>query len=262
MAITQLSCRAHLIPRTVTMHPDVDRIAQALKNGKLKALIITNPCNPTGTLIKQDDLQQIAKLCDTYGCALILDNTYEDFIFDERPKPEPIYGPNVFNVFSFSKNYGMSGWRMGYLVFHERFTDSLMKVQDTIVICPSQLSQEAALGALEAGTGWIEDRVKTLYDNRSIVKSALQHGGLENIRGGEGGIFVFAQFPHAKDKIADDWQVTETLLGDYGIAVIPGKSCGMPGWIRVSFANLSKEKCIQAAERLEKGLSGLNKLKC
>ena len=52
----------------------------------------------------------------------------------------------------------------------------------------------------------------------------------------------------------DDWQVAERLVMEFGIAVVPGESCGMPGWMRVCYANLPKDKCKEAADRLEKGL--------
>ena len=115
------------------MHPDVERIEKAIVNGKLKSLIITNPCNPSGTIVPQKDLLNVAEVCRKHKCALILDNTYEDFVFtkDENkqlPPKERISGPGVFNVFSFSKNYGMSGWRMGYMTYDVSFADALLKV--------------------------------------------------------------------------------------------------------------------------------------
>lgn len=112
------------------MHPDVPRIEKALINGQLKALIITNPCNPTGTIVPSEDLKKIAELCKQHHCALILDNTYEDFVYNKNNSmlEERLTGPGIFNVFSLSKNYGMSGWRMGYMTYNEQFADSLLKV--------------------------------------------------------------------------------------------------------------------------------------
>ena len=129
MAITQLSCRLHLIPRSEdTMQINYDRAEKAVVNGKLKALIVTNPCNPTGTVAGQDTLQRIARMCANNGCALILDNTYADFVYDGNGRLEGLNEPNVLNVYSFSKNYAMSGWRVGYVTYHDTFAEAMLKV--------------------------------------------------------------------------------------------------------------------------------------
>ena len=128
MAITQLSCRVHLIPRADTMHVDIEEVKKAIINGRLKALILTTPCNPTGTIVPRETLQKIADACATSQCALIVDNTYSDFVFGSVPNQPRIVAPNVFNVYSFSKNYGMSGWRMGYVIHHEQFAETMLKV--------------------------------------------------------------------------------------------------------------------------------------
>jgi aspartate/methionine/tyrosine aminotransferase len=139
-------------------------------------------------------------------------------------------------------------------------------VQDTVAICPTQVSQQAALGALEAGPDWVRDRVSSLQENRDIVRAALENGGLERVCGGEGSIYLFAKLPSKmKDKpikskkpqSPTDWTLAERLVLEHGVAVIPGSSCGMPDWIRVCFANLSKERCLDASLRLKNGLGAI-----
>jgi aspartate/methionine/tyrosine aminotransferase len=128
MCITQISCKVHLIPRTKSLLPDAERIKMAIVDGKLKALILTNPCNPTGTIIPLATLKEISSACQAHGCTLILDNTYRDFVY-EGPKPERLSGRHIINVYSFSKNFGMSGWRMGFLTYHDSWAQSMLKVR-------------------------------------------------------------------------------------------------------------------------------------
>ena len=121
---------------------------------------------------------------------------------------------------------------------------------------------------------WIAERVKTLHENERTVRSALVNAGVTEICGGEGAIYLFAKLPIPEEEQDDvqstsssppgkkkkrvlepmDAQIVERLVLEYGIAVIPGSACGLPGWIRVCFANLPKDTFVEASARLEKGL--------
>ena len=76
------------------------------------------------------------------------------------PAHELVVGDGVVNVFSFSKAYGMMGWRVGYLLAPSALLPELAKAQDTVAICPTGLAQEVAAGALEAGSAWVEEKVR------------------------------------------------------------------------------------------------------
>lgn len=139
-------------------------------------------------------------------------------------------------------------------------------MQDTVAICPTQIAQQAAIGAMEAGSDWIRERVQGLKDNREIIRNALEKGGIEKVCGGEGAIYLFARLPNKskddsskskKQRSPKDWNLAERLVLEHRIAVIPGSSCGMPDWIRVCYANLPKEQCEDAAKRLQEGLSAI-----
>jgi aspartate/methionine/tyrosine aminotransferase len=131
-------------------------------------------------------------------------------------------------------------------------------VQDTIAICPTQVSQQAAIGALEAGDDWIAKRVEALRESRDLMVKALNRGGVSEVHGGQGAIYLFARLPGTQraqnHALPADVTVAEKLIMEHGVAVIPGSSCGAEGWIRVCYANLPKDKCTEAAGRLAKGL--------
>lgn len=265
MALTALDLRIHLIERDDDLHADPGKIELAIARGKLRALVLTNPCNPTGTAIPLPALQAIQQACQKQRCTLIVDNTYRDFMFPPH-KHALVFGPNVFNVFSLSKNFGLAGWRVGYVDCPSELAfEAMLKVQDTVVICPTQVSQHAALGALEADEHWLQSRVASLSENLQAVRQALVDSrAVTKVCGGEGSIFVFAKLGPASsseredgDELVDDYFVVQQLVERFGVAVLPGAACGMDGWIRVSFANLPKDVCLEASSRLRLGLATL-----
>eukprot|EP00471_Norrisiella_sphaerica_P004442 CAMPEP_0184483304 /NCGR_PEP_ID=MMETSP0113_2-20130426/4938_1 /TAXON_ID=91329 /ORGANISM="Norrisiella sphaerica, Strain BC52" /LENGTH=382 /DNA_ID=CAMNT_0026863613 /DNA_START=555 /DNA_END=1703 /DNA_ORIENTATION=- len=235
--------------------------AHAVSERPVKMVTICNPCNPTGVVIPAEKLQRIASICEKFDTWLVCDNTYEHFVYPRNAEGMDLKhvcteGDHILNVFSFSKAFGMMGHRVGYIAYPERIADSLYKVQDTIPICPNTLSQKVALGALQAGRKWVEEKVNSLYSNQSAMLQALSP--LDEwgpVWGGSGAIYFMKRLPdayHGKDAQVVDW-----LAGTHGVCVIPGSACGAPGYIRLCYANLPAEKFEEAIRRLERGLTQL-----
>mmetsp|Transcript_1834 Transcript_1834/g.2550 ORF Transcript_1834/g.2550 Transcript_1834/m.2550 type:complete len:509 (+) Transcript_1834:128-1654(+) len=236
----------------------------------IRMVTVVNPGNPTGVSLSHSFLREIAQLTKDYGVWLIMDNTYEHFDIhqnnrdEENPNiPYPcIDQEHVIHIFSFSKGYAMAGFRTGYVTFSSKngkegkgtlAYEQMLKVQDTIAICTSRISQMAALGALEAGRDWVNDQVKTLEVGRNAILEAM--ASLEEIIGGTGAMYVMGKLPGS----TDDKQFASSLVEHFGVAVIPGSFCGYPGWIRVCYSNLPPELCLQAAIRLKRGILELTK---
>ncbi|CAI9753679.1 unnamed protein product [Fraxinus pennsylvanica] len=240
------------------LHPDADWLERTLKDTKPtpKLVSVVNPGNPSGTYIPEPLLQRISDLCRDAGCWLVVDNTYEYFMYDGR-KHVCLEGNHIVNVFSFSKAYGMMGWRVGYIAFPsevEGLSAQLLKVQDNIPICASIISQRLALHSLEMGPEWVTDRVNELVKNRDIVLEGLSPLGKDAVKGGEGAIYLWAKLP---DKFPDDFEVVRWLAQKHGVVLIPGSSSGCPGYVRISFGGLIEDQCRIASERLKKGLEEL-----
>ncbi|XP_010532140.1 PREDICTED: uncharacterized protein LOC104808212 [Tarenaya hassleriana] len=241
-----------------TLYPDADWLERTLSESKPtpKVVTVVNPGNPSGTYVPEPLLKRISDICSNAGCWLIVDNTYEYFMYDGL-KHSCVEGNHIVNVFSFSKTYGMMGWRLGYIAYPEELEDfgkQLLKVQDNIPICASIISQRLALYALEMGPGWVEERVKGLVKNREIVREALGPLGKGNVKGGEGAIYLWAKLPEG---YTDDFKVVKWLGHRHGVVVIPGSACGSPGHLRVSFGGLPEAATRAAAERLRRGLEEL-----
>jgi aromatic aminotransferase len=237
---------------------------QLSSDSSIKVVTVTNPGNPTGVCLDRHIIQRIVEICRHHQTWLILDCTYEHFQHDNnhnkinKDNASSFYcfqDPHVIHIFSFSKGYALAGYRCGYVVVSkdvEEIYQQMRKVQDTIPICPSRISQYAAMGALRAGRSWVLNNVETLNAGREAILAAVSP--LEQIMGGSGAMYIMAKLPEGYN---DDQEFSRVLVKTYGVAVIPGTFCGFPGWIRVCYSNLPPEKCIEAANRLRQGILGL-----
>lgn len=267
--------------------PDLDWLRSQLEEQKydtggnaIRIVTLVNPGNPTGVSLPRQFLEEITELTKRYGVWLVMDNTYEHFDVQKKNKlPSDVDGgidapeypcfdeEHVINIFSFSKGYAMAGFRVGYVALSSKTGfdggvgkgtmayEQMLKVQDTVAICTSRISQMAALGALEAGRGWVYDQVKTLDVGRAAILEAM--GSLEEIMGGDGAMYVMGKLPDG----VDDQEFASSLVEHHGVAVIPGSFCGLPGWIRVCYSNLPPDDCKVAASRLKKGILELAQVK-
>jgi aspartate/methionine/tyrosine aminotransferase len=168
-----------------------------------------------------------------------------------------VEGDHVVNIFSFSKAYGMMGWRIGYIAYPSSvhgFGAQLLKVQDNIAICASIIGQKLAIAALQVSRDWVFEKVKKLGDNRALVVDALLPLGEEAVKGGEGAMYFWARLPEG---LSDDVAVVHWLVKRHGITVIPGTASGCPGFLRVSYGGLTFTNCQAAAARLKVGLQEL-----
>ena len=276
LQMTGLSRDLRVGPRDPqSMQPDLGWLEAELAGPRPpRAVVLVNPCNPTGAVLPLATLERASRLCERAGAWLVVDNTYEHFVFEAPggrggggeggglgPRHACVGGPHVANVFSFSKAWGMMGWRVGYLALPSAAGGAapglfaeVSKVQDTIPICPSQLGMEVALGALEEGRGWVEERVAGLAANRAALQAAFSPLGKGALVGGGGAIYAYARLPaHCQD----DRAAVEWLARRHGVCLIPGAACGSPGHVRAAFANLPAPECAAAAARLHAGLEEL-----
>eukprot|EP00622_Pseudochattonella_farcimen_P005017 FR740545.1.p1 GENE.FR740545.1~~FR740545.1.p1 ORF type:complete len:171 (+),score=16.30 FR740545.1:25-513(+) len=155
----------------------------------------------------------------------------------------------------------MMGWRVGWLAAPKAIYAELMKVQDTIPICPSTMSQKVALGALAAGKDWLHGKVASLQRNHDLVRAAIVDAlGSNAVRGGSGALYLMVKLPSTGPDggtTMNDMDAVEFIARNHGVVVIPGSACGQPGWVRVCYANLEPESCELAARRLSGALKEL-----
>src|SRR5262245_18710356 len=226
-------------PRFAVLHEEdnfaFDREAfERCLSARTRAILYCNPNNPTGTVFSRAETLALVELAERYGLFLVIDEAYKDFVYTR----EPYYSPaqlaavrsRVVRVFTFSKAYGMTGWRVGYLHSDARNTREILKVHDALVTCAPVVSQYAAVAALECGGAHIaafRGAFKERRDRTLEHLDALSH--VFDYQKPEGAYFVF---PRVKDVVPwarDSRRLARRLLEEARVAVVPGVAFGPSG---------------------------------
>jgi len=259
MAIRLVNAKPVLVPTLDNFHPDLDKIKTSITN-KTRAIVTVSPNNPTAAVYSQDELTQINQLCAQHNIYHISDEAYEDFIYEDNIHFSPATLTNseshTISLYSLSKAYGFAGWRVGYMVIPKNIFTSLRKVQDTVLISPTIVSQYAAIGAHQAPYSYIEEKLKEIKQSRTICLNALnQTDLLAKQATSEGAFYIFAKL----NTQADDFNVAKSLIEKHGIATIPGSAfaANNGNFLRISYGALTSDTVEEGINKLIDGLTHL-----
>jgi aspartate/methionine/tyrosine aminotransferase len=219
---------------------------------RTRAVVVNSPSNPTGAVESRETVAALVELTERHGLWLVSDECYEELVFD-RPhvSPATLGGPErVVSVFSFSKTYAMTGWRVGYVVASPEVVRALAKAQEPVVSSTSTISQKAAEAALLGP----QDVVAAMRDEyrrrRDLALALLDAAGVGYARP-SGAFYVMVDVGDAEPSEA----FVHRLLRDARVAVVPGSAFGEggEGLVRVSLA-ASSETIETGLERLVSAL--------
>jgi aminotransferase len=235
---------------------ELDKFEQAITS-KTKAVLFCNPNNPTGTIYGRQQLMGLANLAKKHNFFIISDEVYKDFIYDGADKifslaELPELRKRVVRVFSFSKAYAMTGWRLGFVHSDESIINEILKVHDTLVTCAPVISQYAAMGAIEMAEADIVHFKKQYQNRRDLICSWLDKlNSYFTYVKPSAAYFVFPKVNRQPDSFA----LALELLDKIQVAVVPGIAFGPngEGHIRLSFGR-SEERINAAFNRLGKYL--------
>jgi aspartate/methionine/tyrosine aminotransferase len=215
--------------------PDVARL-ERLVTPRTKALLLNSPSNPTGCVFTRQAMQALVDFAQRHDLYLIGDEVYEEITFEgEHVSPFTLTDDRrVISVFSFSKTYAMTGWRLGYLVASEEIVANCNKVQEGYVACASAISQKAAEAALQGP----QDCVATMrdaYRQRRDIASALLRNHGATFYPPRGAFYLMIDVSADTN---DDMAFCKSLLVQEKVALAPGSTFGnvSRGWVRVSLA--------------------------
>lgn len=220
-----------------------------------KAVIVTSPDNPTGTIIDASELREIALWCEANGCLLISDEIYHGISFDRECASARQFSEAVVVVGSVSKYFSMTGWRVGWLIVPEWLRDPLDRLSANLTVCPPAISQVAAVEAFsEASIAELDGHVRRYAENREVLLEGLPTVGLGNIAPPDGGFYIYANISGLYDdpRDADSLAWARELLAETGVAVAPGidfDTVHGHEWVRLCFAG-STEDMREAVARI------------
>lgn len=218
---------------------DPQRLDDAVTD-RTKAILITNPSNPTGKVYTQRELEDVAQVALRRNLFIVTDEMYEYFTFDGRKHISigsfPEVADRTISIFGLSKAYAMTGWRIGYIVAGQDAIDEIFKVHDSMVTCATAVSQYGALAAIE-GPQDVVEYYKNVYEKRrQIVMDELSGARNMRLQLPQGAYYAFPKI-EVNGSGVDDQELAMQLLRDAGVATIYGSAAGKGGesHLRISF---------------------------
>lgn len=228
---------------------DLDALAEAL-GPNARALLLVTPGNPTGRLLKRDELRAVGEIAQHRKVTLVSDETYSELVFEGRHVALAGVTPSdvpVVTIGSFSKTYSMTGWRAGFAIAPPEIAARLVRVVEHTITCVPPFVQEGCLWALEHEAPEVERLRGALRERRDVLLGALDDlPGVSYVHP-DGAIYVFPRY----DVGLGSAEVARLLLEEEGVAVAPGIAFGPRGerHLRLAFT-LPVQELEEAARRL------------
>jgi len=247
IGVTPLACRAE-----AGFVPD-PAATEALIDATTRAIVLVTPNNPTGAIYPESVIAAFAALARRRGLALIVDETYRDFLADGANRAHgllaaPDWRDHVVQLYSFSKSYAVPGHRVGAIVAGPAAMGEVLKVLDSVQICAARPGQEALAWAIAAMAGWRQDMRRTINARIAAFQGVVQRCPGWQISS-IGAYFAYVRHPFA-DVPAE--RVAEALAVERGVLGLPGSYFG-PGQddhLRFAFANADEAAIATLPARL------------
>jgi len=199
-------------------------LVEAAWTSQTRAVLVASPSNPTGTLLSAEALREIHQVVQKRGGVLIVDEIYQGLIYDGEGCSALSIADDIFVINSFSKYYGMTGWRLGWVVAPSGYVEPMDRLAQNIFLAASTLSQHAALEAFSDEVAIIlEERRQEYMRRRDYLLPALQSLGFEIPVVPGGAFYLYAKSARLTQ---DSFEFAQALLDEAGVAVTPGRDFG------------------------------------
>jgi len=235
MADPGYPCNRHFVrlleglPMPVPVGPDTgyQLSAAAVRQAwsqRVRAVLVATPSNPTGTTLGLDVLAQLQTLASEGDADLIVDEIYQSLVYEGEPATALSVSGRALVINSFSKYFGMTGWRLGWIVAPEVYVEAMERLAQNIFLAASTLSQHAALAAFAPETlDELEARRGEFQQRRDFLLPALTGLGFRIPDRPRGAFYLYADCTAHAD---DSFVLAEALLERAGVAVTPGLDFG------------------------------------
>jgi aspartate aminotransferase len=234
---------------------DVERVVDAV-GPETACVVLNSPSNPTSQVYTPDAVAEVVDAAAEHDAYVLLDEVYAslDYAGDGRSLAADLDADNVVVVNAFSKQYAMTGWRLGWLSGPESVVNAAKKLHPATTTCASSVSQQAGIAALTGPQEPFEEMATAFEERRDYVVDRVAEIPEISCPTPEGGFYAFVNV-EALDGTSHD--VAERLLEEQGVVTVPGAGFGAggEGHLRVSFAT-SLERLEVGFDRIEAFVDG------
>jgi aspartate/methionine/tyrosine aminotransferase len=225
-----------------TFQPDLPTLEASITN-RTKLIVINSPNNPSGVVYTEATLRKIAQIAEHHNLLVISDEIYEHFVYDVPHFSIGSIYPNTITMNGFSKEYAMTGWRVGYISGPSEIIEAINELQQYVVMSSSTIAQHAALEALKHRP----NLTQKYREKRDFVMTHMEQMGIE-VHGSGGSFFTFFKAPNDMT----DLEFVERAA-EHELILVPGRAFSrLHGFVRLSYgADLPT---------LHRGMTALEKL--
>lgn len=238
--------------------PTFNEIERAVSS-YTKAIILNSPNNPSGVIFKDDLLSKMVDLCERKGIYLICDDIYHKLVFDGKVATpsykfsnKDVESTKIIVVNGVAKLYGMTGFRIGWVVANKKMVEIMTNVQSQTTTCVSPVMQSAAEGALTGMQSIVESLRLFIQNNRDVLMQELQAFTDIRVVKPEGTFYALPDFrAYLRNSVAkNSVELSNFLLKKAMVVTVPGREFGMEGHLRISYAG-SVKNITEGIERMK-----------
>lgn len=233
---------------------DLERLPRLITD-RTQAIVLVSPSNPTGKIFTEAELRRVGEIALEHDILVIIDDPYSDFCYENRDRYFNLasvedFRDHVVYMYTFSKAYAMSGWRLAYTVMPEELKREALKVHDATMICTPRVSQLAGIAALSQPSEHKQEFAAILRRRRDLIVERLQRvARVFSWQRPEGAYYMF---PRIRVEHTDSRSFAIDLLDSAGVIVTPGSAFGPSGENHVRLAYCVDEDTINLAfDRIE-----------
>ncbi|WP_206451449.1 aminotransferase class I/II-fold pyridoxal phosphate-dependent enzyme [Micrococcus sp. KRD096] len=237
--------------------PTVAHLEAALAEGPVAGLVLASPANPTGTMVSADELAELARWCEEHGVRLVSDEIYHGIVHTDGQGPGACAwrtSRTALVVSSFSKYWGMPGWRLGWMLMPDDLAAAVDGLAGSVALCPPAAAQEAAVHAFtEESYAFCAEQAGGFTATRGVVLAALPRLAWADAAPADGAFYLWARLaPGMLAEFGSAVGYCAALLEEAGVALTPGDDFDAvhgPESVRLSFA-AGSDAVHEALERI------------